>query len=447
MPVRARTTVDLADEAVVDRALIARASAAELKAARRLFSWQRHGNQIVVRRRAHRVGSVRIGNVIFNAPPTIPIRTFLALVYVSYGLRPDQVPVAGLDRDAPPELFRAALGASLVSAAELVTRQHIHQAYEPRVERLQLIRGRPRWTHEMGRVRDGSVTCEFQLKTTDTLLNRLVLTGLLEARRLQPGGPLRRRAERQAFTWRGLAEPPAIVQRHDVHSARALLSRQTAHYTAALALTEALLFGTRTPGEEPADNVDLPVYDLAVLFERLVEKLVIAATTDAGLSAQVQHTRNDALLDAEENVYRRIRPDIVVYDGGRPVAVLDAKYKPRYTAGGPEPAIRNRVSVADAYQLFFYTERLRRLHGVPHPVPGYVVAPLLGDPGTLARLPRRTVIWRHAQSDSAIGLRVIPIPLVDVLDIVLEGGSFTAACEAAPELAEAIKAGALLTPT
>jgi hypothetical protein len=446
MATRTRTTVLVADEATAPAVLFDAASAGELRAARRLLSWQKSGDKVVVKRRSHRVGAVRVGDHIFNAPPTIPIRTFLALVFTSYGLRPDQVPVAGLERDTPPELFRAALGASLVSAADLITRQHIHQAYEPRVDRLQLIRGRPRWTEEMGRPRDGSVTCEYQLKTTDTRLNRLVLAGVVEARRLQPAGPLRRRAERQAFTWRGLADPPSVVRRHELQAERASLTRQTIHYETALVLTEALLFGTRTPGDEPADNIDLPVYDLAVLFERLVESLAAAAAKQRGYAARLQHTRNDALLDAEQNLYRRVRPDIVIHDDVTPIAVLDAKYKPRYTAGGPEPVTGNRVSVADAYQLFFYAERLRRIHQTQHPIPAYVVAPLLGDPCELPRLARRTVIWEPELGGTQIGLRVLPVPLVDVLDVLLGGGSFAAACEAAPELDEAIRSVAPAVP-
>ena len=442
MPSRARVSAVVETEVEVEPALIVTATASELQAASRLLSWEHRGHRMIVKRRAHRVGAARIGDHIFIAPPTIPVRTFLALVFTSYGLRPEQVPVVGLARDAPPDLFRAALGASLVSAADIVTRQHIHQAYERRIERLQLIRGRPRWTHEMARVRDGSVMCEYQLKTTDTLLNRLVLVGLLEARKLQPAGPLRRRAERQSFTWRGLAEPPAVVRRHDIDAARALLSRQTAHYNGVLALTEALLFGTRTPGNEVADLVDLPVYDLAVLFESLVARLATATAHQAGRKVRVQHTRKDALLDGDHNVYRRIRPDVVVYDEEDPVAILDAKYKPRYTTGGPVPPVGNRVSLADAYQLFFYAERLRRLHGIQQSIPAYVVAPLLSDPTDLAQLPRRTVVWQQAEDDMAVGLRVIPVPIVDVMDIILDGGSFATASGAAPELVEAV-----MTPT
>jgi hypothetical protein len=439
MATRTRTTVIVADEGEVPASVFDTAGRDELRAARRLLSWQKVGDVVAVKRKPHRVGAARVGDHIFNAPPTIPVRTFLALVFTAYGLRPDQVPAAGLERDTPPELFRAAMGASLVSAADVITRQHIHQAYEPCVDRLQLIRGRPRWTEEMGRPRDGSVTCEYQLKTTDTLLNRLVLAGLIEARRLQPSGPLRRRAERQAFTWRGLADPPPVVRRHELRAARSSLTRQTTHYESALVLAEALLFGTRTPGDEPADIIDLPVYDLAVLFERLVENLSSAVASLHGYSARLQHTRSDALIDAEQNVYRRVRPDIVIFDGVAPVAVLDAKYKPRYTTGGPDPAIGHRVTVADAYQLFFYAERLRRLHQTKHPIPAFVVAPLLDHPDQLPRLPRRTVIWEPELGGTRVGLRVLPVPLVDVLDIVLKGGSFATACEAAPELADAIR--------
>lgn len=432
--------VVVTDPVVLDASILMSARPAELKAARRLVSFQQVGNQVVVRRLVHRVGATKLGRLVLVAPPPMPVRTFLALVHVAYGVRVDQVPVSALERSTPPELFRAALGASLVASTETVSRQHLHQAYESHTERLQLVRGRPIWVDQIAKPRDGSVTCRYELKTSDILLNRLVLAGLDEARRLQPPGALRRRADRQTFAWRGLAELPRSVTRHQFDTVRAKRTRQTAHYEPALLLAEALLLGTRTPGDEGGGSMDLPVYDLAVLFERLIEKLLDALAPPSGLAVRVQHTRHDALLDADENVYRRIRPDIVLYFGAKPVAVLDAKYKPRYTTGGTNVPTAARVTLEDAYQLFFYAERLRRLHEVDRALPAFVVAPLLGDGTALPPIERRTVVWDQSGPDAPIGLRVLPVPLETVLDVILAGGSLKTAAHAAPELAATVVA-------
>lgn len=215
------------DRALLDPGVLEGARPGELKAARRLVRLERVGEQVVVRRLVHRVGATRIGRYVLTAPPTLPLRTFLAMVQIGYGLRPDQVPVGAMDRSPPPEMFRAAIGASLVAAAELVSRQHIHQAYEIRTERLQLIRGRPMWVQDIGRPPSGAATCRYELKTTDTPLNVLIVAGLIEARRLQPLGVLRRRAERQAFAWRGLADPPRSVSRSLFDTVRNRMTRQT----------------------------------------------------------------------------------------------------------------------------------------------------------------------------------------------------------------------------
>jgi hypothetical protein len=199
-----------------------------------------------------------------------------------------------------------------------------------------------------------------------------------------------------------------------------------------------LLLGTVTPGESVGRAVDLPVFDLAVLFERILERLVRALASRVGLTVKVQHTRQ-ALFDGDGEVYRRIRPDIVLYDADRPVAILDAKFKPHYTSGGLQPAPRHRVSLDDAYQLFFYAERLRNLHGMDQTLPAFVVAPQLGDDANLPRIGKRTVVWRDEPDEPLPGLVVLPVPLQSIMDVFLEGGSDGDAANLATELSACVR--------
>jgi hypothetical protein len=182
----------------------------------------------------------------------------------------------------------------------------------------------------------------------------------------------------------------------------------------------------------------MPTYNLATMFERVVELLTRAAAVKHGLSVKAQYSRSDALLDAEGSVYRRVRPDLVVFRSGRPLAVLDAKFKPRYLTGAARPPMSARVVLADAYQLFFYAERLRRLHRVDAPLPAFIVAPSL-SPDDVPPPSRRTIRWGEVGGSEEVGLRVLALPLVEVVDMILSGSTTAAATAAASELVAAVE--------
>jgi 5-methylcytosine-specific restriction enzyme subunit McrC len=424
-------------EAVLDDGMVKAARADEWARLNRLVSLQQIGGQVVVRRRIHLVGAVRFGGRLVVTPSAVPVRTFLGMVQLAYGVSVPTSDVLGLDESRAPELLRAALGASLVKAVELAGKRHIEKVYVTKEESLEIVRGRPLWNRHFG-APPARVVCRYELQTTDSLLNRLLLAGLEAARRLQPHGPLRRRADRQVFTWSGLAARPATVTREDFRRAAARLNRQTEHYKPALALAEALLLGHGAPSDAEVRGYDMPTYNLATMFERIVELLARAAAIDHQVLVKAQHTRSDALIDAEGDVYRRVRPDLVIYRAGKPVAVLDAKFKPLYLTGGPRPPMSSRVVLADAYQLFFYAERLRRLHQLKAPVPAFIVAPAL-VPDDVPPPGRRSVRWGEAGGSDEIGLRVLAVPLIKVIDALLYGQTTAEAAHAAPELRGAIR--------
>lgn len=412
------------------------ARADEWERLNRLVTVQHLGGRVVVRRRVHLVGAVRFGGRLIVTPSVVPVRTFLGMVQLAYGVVVPTSDALDLDENRTPELLRAALGASLVKAVELAGKRHIEKAYVTKEESLDVVRGRPLWHRQLG-APPARVFCRYELQTTDSLLNRLLLAGLLAARRLQPHGSLRHRADRQVFTWSSLAARPATVTRDDFRRVAAKLNRHTEHYRPALALAEALLLGHGAPSEADLGGYDMPTYNLATMFERIVELLTRAAGADHKLLVRAQHTRSDALVDAEGDVYRRVRPDLVIYRAGKPLAVLDAKFKPAYLTGGPRPPMSSRVVLADAYQLFFYAERLQRLHRLSEPVPAFIVSPSLA-PDDVPPTARRSVRWGEARGADEIGLRVLALPLIDVIDLLLGGSTTADAAKAASELTEAV---------
>ena len=163
----------------------------------------------------------------------------------------------------------------------------------------------------------------------------------------------------------------------------------------------------------------MPAFDLAFLFERLISRLVSLAISDRGWRCHSQLNESRALSDGAGNVYRRIRPDQLLVDtDGRVVAVLDSKYKPQYSSGGPALDRTNRVTRDDIYQLFFYAERLRRLAGRSDPLPSFVIAPLL--PGrTAPGLRQRQIVWSDLLEGEANRLVVVPVNVTEAVAAVI----------------------------
>jgi hypothetical protein len=138
-----------------------------------------------------------------------------------------------------------------------------------------------------------------------------------------------------------------------------------------------------------------------------------------------------------------VQPDLIVYRDGLPIAVIDAKFKPRYGDGdGAEPVpMRNRVESADLYQVFFYEARLRRAFDLQAPIPALILAPQIGELAG-ANKARRTIMWRArvAPTDVPYGLRVVRLPLENVLRQLEQGQQATEIVDGIPELSELVSA-------
>lgn len=411
----------------------------EVEVARKLLKVSEKQDGWELRRRSRRVGLTRFGTNTVVVPPPMPMRTFLGLVYLMHEIPLEEVGAIDLDMDQhSADLFQAAIAAGLVRAVDTVARRHIDQSYETHRERLQLLRGKPLWRAELGRVRDGSIMCEFALKSTDSLLNRLLLGGLLEARKHFANSTAPASLRRHVATWRALATPLPNVERHDFIAARRHLTRQTHAYGPALRLCEALLLGMGDPDERAEGQLALPVFELWPMFEKLVVGLVDALAKATGHTTEVQPTYAQFLSDATGEEYGEFRPDVVIKAQNLPIAVLDAKYKPRYMRLNPERARGHRLSTADIYQLFFYADRLRQKSGLANPLKAYIAAPRYDDGTEMPSKDQRTIRWKETDTELTVELCVLPIPVVPIVDALIRRESWLDAASVASELRVAL---------
>ena len=153
---------------------------------------------------------------------------------------------------------------------------------------------------------------------------------------------VRRRVERNLSMWPVV--PPVVQSRPPV------LPRSFAHFLGVATLAHEICMGLgRAPGAEDVGYAY--VVDMVLTFERTVERALAASAPlfdehTLSVSRQDQALLARALQSGDRD-YAAV-PDAVVYEGGAPVVIVDAKYKSLESARG---AASGRPSNADFYQI------------------------------------------------------------------------------------------------
>jgi 5-methylcytosine-specific restriction endonuclease McrBC regulatory subunit McrC len=267
--------------------------------------------------------------------------------------------------------------------------------------------------------------------TCDNLDNRLVRATLEQAPMMEVTASTRRSLMEHRQLWSALAGlVPAGAQQFAL--ARRRYTRLSEHYRLAHALGELIFLGRRpgAPFDAGAVTTGGLTLDMADLFERFVQRLLSEGLAAEGLRVRTQGADHGAILDRDGFVYRRVRPDLVVYRRNVPVAVVDAKYKDYWRASTGSQYPCDKVSNEDLYQLFFYAQRLQLRHALPAPPPAVIVAPLPAADERDAPMvgPRHTHLQWRAGAAEASQLRLLFAPMTDVLRAIARGSRVPAPC-------------------
>lgn len=94
------------------------------------------------------------------------------------------------------------------------------------------------------------------------------------------------------------------------------------------------------------------LFDMNVLFEEYIARQAQAAFRAPGKQVVLQGPRRHLARSVTGGPAFQLQPDIVVREGGRPVLVIDTKWKKL-----DRRSTREGVSSADAYQMHAYATR------------------------------------------------------------------------------------------
>lgn len=173
---------------------------------------------------------------------------------------------------------------------------------------------------------------------------------------------------------------------------RLRVDRQSARF-APLAELAKMILRSRTPDHIGVQATYSLVFDMNVVFERLVGNLILKHASPLGTNVRLQFGGRALLLEGTKGRFW-LRPDIGIFRGAQAVCLIDTKWK-RLDPSKPY----NGVSQGDMYQMYAY--------GKEHQAPVVIALyPRSADLGA------EVVVYRHQPGD--ITAPRIAIATVDV---------------------------------
>jgi 5-methylcytosine-specific restriction enzyme subunit McrC len=301
-----------------------------------------------IRARSH-VGRINLGRLTLTITPKIGTSELLTLFRYAYGLadikrfRPAQFATEG-------DLFQDLIVVQLYAEVRELLERGIARSYLQLSEDLSSPRGRIDFLSLAKHGVPGTtLPCRHYPRSTDHLLNRVVLAGLELAHRMAQDHKLAAAVGRQRNWMADLASPVSLSSDLLARANRSL-NRLVAPYEFVIRLVEILHFGSlvEMEGEAQPQLLDGFLFDMNLFFESLLLRFL--RENLSGLQVDSQHGLTSMMRYVPGQNPRgqrspKPRPDYAIRRGEKVLTLLDAKYRDLWETSLPRDML---------YQLSVY---------------------------------------------------------------------------------------------
>lgn len=334
----------------------------------RIVSWQSPSRLRV----EQFVGVVRVGDLELEilpkleglAEPTRIRRSLLEMLALTHNL--DLKPSELVSFQEAGEPFIRALARLYCRRLLDFVRRGLRQEYVYREDLLTSVRGKIDWPARARLVSSGRLEfpCCFDERSEDTPLNRTLKAALLAAGEILEESRLSSVVTELRHAMDGIGDGcPSAEQIERLRTDR------TSRQLEPLLVLAKLMLGNRNPdlgrSTHSSRRTYALVWDMNLLFEEYIGRLCRQVLAASGLGVLLQE--GSAFLAVEKAKSRSaflLKPDILVCQRGRPIAVADTKWK-RLSS---QP-LNLGISSSDVYQVLAYAHRYQLAQAVlifPH---------------------------------------------------------------------------------
>jgi 5-methylcytosine-specific restriction enzyme subunit McrC len=252
----------------------------------------------------------------------------------------------GWQRDTILELLIRLFCSKLTDAV----RQGMPREYIAHQDDLPALRGRLDVTRQFSvlAVSPQKLACRFDALSPDVALNQVMRAAITKLSRLAQAPDNQRTLRELGFVYSDVADVSASALRWD----QIILDRSNRRWRNLLSLARLFIFDRHQKTSGGKIDGHALLFEMNVLFEQYVARLLSQALTGTDLRASTQGGHRDCLYEGENGRFRT-RPDIIIRQGDRVRMIIDTKWK-RMTPRIDDP--KQGVSQADVYQLMAYAQ-------------------------------------------------------------------------------------------
>jgi 5-methylcytosine-specific restriction enzyme subunit McrC len=193
------------------------------------------------------------------------------------------------------------------------------------------------------------LACRYDELSPDIALNQIMRAAVGRLRAIARASHNQRRLAELARAFADVATVPVASLPWD----RVALDRTNAAWATLLRLAR-LLLGNRFQTTSSGDGQGFSLlFEMNTLFEEFIGRTLQRALSGSGLDVRLQGPRDHVLEADDGSRCFATRPDIVISRAGKPVLVIDTKWK-RLSGALDDP--KRGVGQADVYQMMAYAQ-------------------------------------------------------------------------------------------
>ncbi|MDQ2067959.1 restriction endonuclease [Xinfangfangia sp. CPCC 101601] len=249
-------------------------------------------------------------------------------------------------RDTVLELMIRLFCNKLTDAVRIGMPRH----YIEQEEDLTTLRGRLDVTRQFSvlAVSPQRLACRFDALSPDIALNQVMRATIAKLTRLAQAPDNQRSLRELGFVYADVAQVAPKALRWE----QITLDRSNQRWRDLLALARLFLIERHQQTSGGAVEGHALLFEMNVLFEKFVARLLSQALAGSGLRVRAQTGQRDCLYEGDNGRFRT-KPDILVWQDDRVVMVIDTKWK-RIVPRINDP--KQGVAQSDVYQLMAYAQ-------------------------------------------------------------------------------------------